>query len=545
MFKNLPKKISLDTFSKFDFGDVEAMRDNLLNTKECVCLTEPLRTFIEDEANVATGDKGSGKTAAFKLLRDGLLKFSDKPNGNPLLIPISDEYDYKTVKSKIIKQFDAEIDEVEFKLQAAWEIYILYRLFIFAKKRGYKSDEVLRHEKKFLKLFPDDENNSFMEVFGKLRFQVGCKVYQQPGTDMLFPDFYIKPEGGSPQSEAMPNINISECKTALQSAFAAKGKIAYVVFDKLDEFVIGEEYETQKKVLQGLIACISTYSEYKNISLKIFLRNDLFKRIDLSKSGVIKTQQRTVDLVWRDVDIFQFVGQRVAYNIIKNCKISRIEINIGNRSWLGKVKNWVCSRIGLWHLLENESTRSDEVYKALITCLFPKVITHRNSQGKPKDVDIFKFISSHFKTSSGSINPRLVVMFLNRCLKLSVEIHRKDLSKDLSINNDGEYELIKRKAIERAYYEVQNAIWEEAAETDHKWLSNVRKLNEKKQQSKMTYGHMKSILGFEDENELRSFLSYMTHLGVLTCLNQSDIEHDKRSYELPIVYKMAFYGANN
>ena len=48
--------------------------------------------------------------------------------------------------------------------------------------------------------------------------------------------------------------------------------------------------------------------------MKLFLRRDLFEKIDLLEFGAEKVDFRTVDLTWTPEDIREFLAKRIFYN---------------------------------------------------------------------------------------------------------------------------------------------------------------------------------------------------------------------------------------
>ena len=76
MIQNLPKKINLKDLQNFDFGDIEANDDGLL--LDSVCRTSSIIEFLIGKKNIVLGEKGTGKTALFRLLKEKKLLFKQK-----------------------------------------------------------------------------------------------------------------------------------------------------------------------------------------------------------------------------------------------------------------------------------------------------------------------------------------------------------------------------------------------------------------------------------------------------------------------------------
>lgn len=66
MISNLPSNVAIEKFQCFDFGSAEASEDELL--EECPCVIKPIREFLSGKKDIVIGERGSGKSALFRLL---------------------------------------------------------------------------------------------------------------------------------------------------------------------------------------------------------------------------------------------------------------------------------------------------------------------------------------------------------------------------------------------------------------------------------------------------------------------------------------------
>jgi len=91
----------------------------------------------------------------------------------------------------------------------------------------------------------------------------------------------------------------------------------YVLIDRIDEFVIKEEYDIQRLTLQGLIGCERSYRPYHHLPVKLFLRHDLFQKAELEEFGADKVIYDTLQLIWTPEDIRDFLSKRILYNYFR------------------------------------------------------------------------------------------------------------------------------------------------------------------------------------------------------------------------------------
>jgi ABC-type molybdenum transport system ATPase subunit/photorepair protein PhrA len=75
MIENLPKEITSKNLHSFNFGNIEANNDELLF--ESVCKTSSIIDFLTGKKNIVLGEKGTGKTALFRLLKEEKLRFKN------------------------------------------------------------------------------------------------------------------------------------------------------------------------------------------------------------------------------------------------------------------------------------------------------------------------------------------------------------------------------------------------------------------------------------------------------------------------------------
>jgi len=141
--------------------------------------------------------------------------------------------------------------------------------------------------------------------------------------------------------------------------------------------------------------------------------------------------------------------------------------------------------------------------------------------------------------SSGRTTPRIILIFMEKCFEKVREYYDKnpDIT-ELKLENN-EYPLVKKPLLAVAYYDLQNEIWDAVCKVSQTWEGWINILRNKKKQGEMKYSFMKNIIKSESEDELKQFLAFMTHLGVLVCKN-SELPHDERLYSMPILFKKAF-----
>ena len=126
MIENLPKKITYKNLHSFNFGDIEANNDELLF--HSVCKTSSIIDFLTGKKNIVLGEKGTGKTALFRLLKEEKIGLQNNHGYKNLIIPIDDNFQYKNLKGKILKLIQTDSEEDVFKYQIVWELFLFFKI---------------------------------------------------------------------------------------------------------------------------------------------------------------------------------------------------------------------------------------------------------------------------------------------------------------------------------------------------------------------------------------------------------------------------------
>jgi hypothetical protein len=83
MIMNLPAEFPVTYLSKFDFGSAEASEDDLLIN--CACRLRAINEFLIGHKNIVLGERGAGKSALFRMIRERSLSFENKAGKKQLL----------------------------------------------------------------------------------------------------------------------------------------------------------------------------------------------------------------------------------------------------------------------------------------------------------------------------------------------------------------------------------------------------------------------------------------------------------------------------
>lgn len=552
MIENLPKQITKENLQNMDFGNIEANDDNLLF--ESVCYTSAMTQFINGSKSIITGEKGTGKTALFRLIKENKIKFNPKNGYKNVNIHIEDHFQYKHIKGKLLKLIIADSEEDSFKFHIVWELFFFHKMIQSIEKLDLNLPKEIRDAINL-------SNNIYKKTPGELlsfKKKFGVK-FHDTATSIL-PDFYYETEPAV-VNPAIKNDALNELEIDIDyykekiNSFLKNNKLNIILLvDRLDEFVSKSSFPVQKEMLEALIAVEREYSRYSNIELKIFLRDDLFKQLDFDGIGYDKVITKKVELVWSPDKIREFIAKRIYSNYIKTFNISKLTIdnevlNIANHTpgsnyvklnFFKRSYRAVIKKINPQHYAQKfprEVNLTDKIYKQLILTLFPRYVDFVGTDGKKTEVDIFDYFSENFNLRTGNSIPRLILIFLNKCLEV-VNNYYKENPDQLPIKQS-EYqcfELMKKGFFEEAYAEFKKEIYINFSKLNPEFENNIMLLKEKLGK-KYTFRakDLKGLLNIEEEEWLY-FCSYILHIGLVKRTNSSTTIPNMK-FEIPIMFR--------
>jgi len=549
----------------FDFGKATADSDELL--AQCFCNNLTYKDVLARRKTVVVGDAGAGKTAFFVMLTvdNPVFKFQNKAEKEQFIVPINQDLNYKLIKSQVLPKINSSIKEEVTLYRYVWEVYVLYRTSVILLKKLNDIDPDLKDIlDKVVKSFSiESDKPTIFELFSSNKNTISFKI--EPTEYLLpVPEVSLSTEpSGTPASTGKINfIDVDKVKQEINSFLRRNDAVIYILLDNLDDFVIKEEYETQKQVLEALLLSHKDYGKFNNIKLLPFIRRDLYEHIDMGEVGGQKINSQKGELHWYPEDIREFIARRILWNLeYVFPKNEELIFEIDDQDFLLYEKNKqkpdvskigdIVKKLKSWLGLNNSESAhysarkmnlTDKINRDLITLIFPNYVKHINSKGEIDDINIFEYFSSHFSLGTGESTPRIMVMYLDKIL----EEARKYLSKnpdeaneEIEVTATSEFPLIKKRYLFDAYVSLQSLIWDSLIEETkpEEWRNYLRVLRRKfKTESVVSTKRFQKHLKPTDIAKLGKFIGYCTHKGVLTCTNPG-VDQNERIYNVPLLFQ--------
>jgi hypothetical protein len=562
VINNFPNTISTKIIENFQFGEADAKDDKLL--EQCHVPTSAISEFLEDHKDIVLGYRGAGKSAMVRLIDEKIFHFKDVEKNDAKIVVVDEEFDYRSFRNHLRRNALKDQKEIDL-VRAVWEILIIYRAMLTARDSIDNSDSTLKtHINEIeVSLGLAEKKVGLVTILMSTKKKVGLKF------DTLHPNIVDAYIGIEPSSETTNNegaaiLRLGEYRKYLERFLHERNKKIFMLVDRLDDFVANEDYETQKMLLQELLATQRTYREKcQRIRVKLFFRTDLFERLDLTSLGPDKVISRCINLSWRSADIKRFLAQRTGINLIKALGMSGFEFQIDEDSFFVQREHlallresklirtfdplnkshWAKLRFLFKLALRKQQANAgrltdsmDMLHSEIITSVFPREVEHRRANGEVQSIDLFKFLDTHLQFSHGQTTPRAVLLFLNICLQKAKQYYGDNPDiKELSKNSNNEFPLFVKIIMPRAYEEFQTQSWSIQYQWSKQWKELVAAIEKFSVIGTFTFRDFKKKSNIDD-SRASQFLAFSSHTGLIRCRNDKD-RLDDRIYEMPVLFR--------
>lgn len=301
-----------EVLEKLNLGNSVAEFDSDL--KKYFVETQAFRALISGDKDVIAGDKGTGKTALYKVLTERAREFRElrdveivsafNPTGNPVFqrltgIPVLSEGQYITI----------------------WKGYILSLIgnWLLEFVGNEKSRKMLELEELLIKIEMRTSDDSASTVFSKITnlvrrvlrpesVELGI-TFTEAGMPILLPKIEFgeiaekQQEGAFVEHESALRI-LNDCLAELDTTI-------WLVLDRLDEAFQGHP-DIEKPALRALFRTYLDMLEFDRLKLKLFVRKDLFRKItDGGFVNLTHINAKKLEIVWDEDDLRSLLGNRI------------------------------------------------------------------------------------------------------------------------------------------------------------------------------------------------------------------------------------------
>lgn len=298
-----------DALSKLDLGSSVAEYDEAL--EDYFIETDVFRALVEDRRDTIAGDKGTGKTALYRILQKRYPKLLHDvevlPGFNPAGAPV-------------FQRLGEGEPLLEGQYMTLWKAYMLSLVGNWALQMNegafsHKMDDLDALLEKTGLRSPDDTASAIfsqiVNLFKRLMHPTSAGAAVTITPDGL-PIIASHAEFAEPETENL--VRHDDALRLLNDVLEEVGFRAWVVLDRLDEAFQGFP-DAEIPVLRALLRTYLDLAEFEHLTLKLFVRKDLFRRI-IGDGFVNLTHvnSRKVEIVWDEEDLLDLLCRRLREN---------------------------------------------------------------------------------------------------------------------------------------------------------------------------------------------------------------------------------------
>jgi ABC-type branched-subunit amino acid transport system ATPase component len=553
----LKEPFPTDQLEQLDFGSADGRKDKYL--EDSFVYTKSVKLFLQDRHSIIIGPLGSGKSALFELLKNKSKIL--KQYSNKIIVPIEEGVSFQLLQKFIHDEYSEHDDKLIYKL--IWKFQIIYRICEeFSKLPNFSKKS---SDEKKIKQFLVDVNSreSDDSIIDKLKNLLKDNVITATISQLPI-DIGVK-------NTNKKKLNIDKIYQYIDNIISHRClENPLVIIDRIDTFVAGQEYETQRKYIEALLEVNDDIDvTYSVIKRKIFLRSDLFARLNYEALGYDKVKDETLLIEWSDFELIYFLANRILTAFKKLNLLSKEDILLSTNlndypvlgmTWFrqtkfiplllkrGLYKFYLIFprflKIRLYNFAHiNQERQKDKsllerINKATVTKIFPRKIIHKDSSSKENEIDIFTFLSTHFKDGHQKATPRNLLAFLKQVTSTMATYYEQNPDQEVHVKNiegDWEWELFKKRCVYEAYCKVKEDYIQNISKANDQWTKYFSSFNKKRGNKKtIDFNWMKSSTDFDDD-QVEAFLAYLEYIGFIY-ISYPNADIKRRKYRIPIIY---------
>jgi hypothetical protein len=276
--------------------------------------TPTFRQFVSDRGDIVAGDKGTGKTALYRVFRKRYASLAElervevvtafNPSGNP-----------------VFQRLTQSAPLAEGQYITIWKTYIVSLVgnWLLQLYEDAPTDTMRELDQLLKRVHLRSEDDSAQTIFPKLvnlfsrlmtpkSAEVGLSL-SETGIPVITPK--VEFGGGSGESEKITVIPHEDALALLNKALEEADFAAWILLDRLDEAFQGFP-QTEIPALRALLRTYLDLLAYPMIRLKLFVRNDLFRKV--THGGFVNlthVNARRIEIIWDEEDLLNLFSRRV------------------------------------------------------------------------------------------------------------------------------------------------------------------------------------------------------------------------------------------
>ena len=341
--------------------------------------TEQWNSLLSGDVDIIFGSKGSGKSALYTLL----LNNADKLRERGIALLSAEKPTGKTVFSDIT----SEPPTTENEFVTLWKIYICQLIVKWLMDHGIcdgSAEGVAMH---LIDVGLIEGDNTLRKLVNR------AKAFAKRLIAIESAEGSLTVEGGitgkitfretSQESHKAGFRSVDDLLSSLNQHLESNDHSVWVLCDRLD-VAFDESVELEKNALRALFKVYRDIEEHRRIRLKIFLRDDIWRRITHDGFREASHITRTATISWSDRNLMNLIVSR----------------SLGNESLVDRYK------LNAEEILSDYEKQEEFYYK-----MFPKQVDVGEKQS-----DTFNWIKSRVKDGLSNVAPREIIHYYNESI---------------------------------------------------------------------------------------------------------------------------------
>lgn len=313
---NVQKEVTVkEVLRELDLGSSVAEFDNSL--EKYFVENEAFNALISNRADIIAGDKGTGKTAVYRILRkryasmkvlEGVEVLEGfNPAGNPIF--------QRLVQQQVL---------TEGQYASVWKAYILSLVgnWLIAIVGSEYTENVVKLNAMLESAGLRSKDEKAETVFGRIVNAVQSALKRTAAAEVEFTFSesgipIVKPRvefGETEDNEQVAEVSHEAALALLNTCLEEFGYTVWIALDRLDEAFQGFP-DVEIPALRALFRTYLDLLAFDRFRLKIFVRRDLFRKIiGAGFVNLTHINARKTEIVWDDGDLLNLLAQRVRDN---------------------------------------------------------------------------------------------------------------------------------------------------------------------------------------------------------------------------------------
>lgn len=470
------------------FGDRVA-ENEAANLSNYFVKTEQWESLKNGDIDIVFGSKGSGKSALYTLLLDqkdslslqGIILLSaEKPTGKPIFSDINNE---------------PPTSEKEFI--TLWKVYICQLIVSWLIENNLCNGNARIVADKLVEARLIDDNKNTLEKLLNKAMKFAKKLISIDSVEGG-----LSLEGGingkitfrspSEEQEKKGYVSVDNLISQLNDHLSEHNTYFWILFDRLD-IAFDESLELEKNALKALFKVYRDIENHVNIRLKIFLRDDIWKRITNEGFREASHMTRTTIISWSDTNLINLIVSRALNN----------------------------KKIIDYYGFDKQQILSD--YGKQVECFY-KLFPDQIDIGK-KQSNTFDWIKNRVRDGLNNVAPRELIHFYNE------SIIKEQREQGIGNNSVIEPNIVSRQSIRSATYEVSKVRTEQTIFAEYPELKKyvVDMENYKAEHNIETL----SIIWGLDEKECEDVATRLAEIGFF----EYRTAKTEKIYKIPFLYR--------